>query len=90
MRRYEISEEQWENIKDKLPCQPGYQGKSVNNRLFVNAVMFVAKCGIPRGAICRSGLVTGIRYMYVSEDGQKQGYGKEYLKPLQIKTLQRF
>jgi len=47
MRRYEISDQQWEVIKGKLPCQPGYQGKSVDNRLFINAVMFVAKCGIP-------------------------------------------
>ena len=47
MRRYEISDEQWEKIRDKLPCQPGYQGKSADNRLFINAVMFVAKCGIP-------------------------------------------
>ena len=47
MRRYEISEERWEKIKGKLPCQPGYQGKRVDNRLFLNAVMFVAKCGIP-------------------------------------------
>lgn len=47
MRRYEISEEKWEKIKEKLPCQPGYQGKNTDNRLFVNAVMFVAKCGIP-------------------------------------------
>ena len=47
MRRYEISEERWEKIKDRLPCQPGYQGKQADNRLFVNAVMFVAKCGIP-------------------------------------------
>jgi len=47
MRRYEISGEEWEVIKDKLPCQSGYQGRSTDNRLFINAVMYVAKCGIP-------------------------------------------
>lgn len=47
MRRYEISDEQWKKIKDKLPCQPGYRGKKADNRLFINAVAFVAKCGIP-------------------------------------------
>ncbi len=47
MRRNEISEEQWEAMKAKLPCQPGYQGRSADNRLFINAVMFVARCGIP-------------------------------------------
>jgi len=46
-RRYEISEQQWEAICDKLPCQPGYKGKQSDNRLFINAVMYVAKCGIP-------------------------------------------
>jgi putative transposase len=47
MRRNEISEEQWEAMKALLPCQPGYQGRSADNRLFINAVMFVARCGIP-------------------------------------------
>lgn len=47
MRRNEISQEQWEAIKDKLPRQPGNRGKAVDNRLFINAVLFVAKCGIP-------------------------------------------
>ena len=47
MRCYEISDKQWERIKDKLPCQPGYQGKSVDKRLFISALIFVARCGIP-------------------------------------------
>lgn len=47
MRRYEIGEQQWKAIRGKLPCQPGYQGRSTDNRLFINAVMYVAKCGIP-------------------------------------------
>jgi len=47
MRRYEITERQWEAIRGKLPCQPGYKGKGVDNRLLINAVMYVAKCGIP-------------------------------------------
>lgn len=45
--RYEINDEQWGRIKDKLPCQSGYQGKSADNGLFINAIMFVAKSGIP-------------------------------------------
>ncbi len=47
MRRYEMSEQQWEAIRDKLPCQQGYKCKRVDNRLFINAVLYVAKCGIP-------------------------------------------
>jgi transposase len=47
MRRYEITERQWKAVNEKLPCQPGYRGKHVDNRLFLNAVLYVAKCGIP-------------------------------------------
>ena len=47
MRRHELSDRQWEAIRGKLPCQPGYKGKGVDNRMFINAVMYVAKCGIP-------------------------------------------
>lgn len=46
LRRHEISEEQWQQLKGQLPCQPGYKGKKVDNRLFINAVVYVAKCGI--------------------------------------------
>lgn len=47
MRRHELSEQQWQRLKDKLPCQPGYRGKAVDNGLFINAIIYVAKCGIP-------------------------------------------
>ncbi len=47
MRRYELKEVEWNAIQDQLPCQPGYKGKVVDNRLFINAVLYVAKCGIP-------------------------------------------
>lgn len=47
MRRYELTDRQWDAIKERLPCQPGYKGKQADNRLFINAVMYVAKCGIP-------------------------------------------
>ena len=47
MRRYELTDRQWDAIKERLPCQPGYKGKQADNRLFMNAVMYVAKCGIP-------------------------------------------
>ena len=47
-RRHELSDEQWDAIKDLIPgkrCDPGRTGR--NNRLFVNAVLFVLKTGIP-------------------------------------------
>ena len=44
MRRHEISDADWGRIEDLLPAR-GPAG--VDNRLFVNAVLYVAKTGIP-------------------------------------------
>ena len=47
-RRHELSEEEWEAIRDRLPGKPGDPGRTAaDNRLFVNAVLFVARTGIP-------------------------------------------
>jgi transposase len=47
-RRHELTDEQWESIKDVLPGKAGDPGRTAaDNRLFVNAVLFVAKTGIP-------------------------------------------
>ena len=48
MRRHEISDEHWERIKAFLPGQAGDQGVTAkDNRLFVNAVLWIAKTGAP-------------------------------------------
>jgi transposase len=48
MRRHEITDEQWNAIKDLLPGQEGDPGANAkDNRLFVNAVMWIAKTGAP-------------------------------------------
>ena len=47
-RRHELSDEQWNVIKDLIPGKkrdPGRTGR--NDRLFINAVLFVLKTGIP-------------------------------------------
>jgi putative transposase len=47
-RRYELSDAQWEAIRDQLPGKEGDPGRTAaDNRLFVNAVSYVAKTGIP-------------------------------------------
>lgn len=47
-RRHELTDEQWETIQDFLPGKFGDPGRTAsNNRLFVNAVLFVLKTGIP-------------------------------------------
>ena len=47
-RRHEVSDADWYRIKDLLPGQPGqHGGVADDNRRFVNAVLYVAKTGIP-------------------------------------------
>ena len=47
-RRYELSDEEWERIQDLLPgkaSDPGVTAK--DNRLFLNAVAWIARSGAP-------------------------------------------
>ncbi len=48
MRRHEIADDHWDRIKDFLPGQAGDPGVTAkDNRLFVNAVLWIAKTGAP-------------------------------------------
>lgn len=48
LRRHELTDDQWKKIERLLPGRVGDPGRTaVDNRLFVNAVLFVAKTGIP-------------------------------------------
>ncbi len=48
MRRHEIEDEPWGRIKDFLPGRSGDPGVTAkDNRLFVNAVLWIAKTGAP-------------------------------------------
>jgi transposase len=48
MHRHAISNEHWERIKDLLPGQAGDPGVTAkNNRLFIDAVLGIAKTGAP-------------------------------------------
>ncbi|CAN5856269.1 hypothetical protein BH23PLA1_BH23PLA1_20680 [soil metagenome] len=48
MRRHEIKDEDWDRIKDLLPGKAGDPGVTAkDNRLFVNAVLWIAKTGAP-------------------------------------------
>jgi transposase len=47
-RRHELTDAQWEKIQDLLPGKEGAPGRTAaDNRLFVNAVLYVLKTGIP-------------------------------------------
>lgn len=45
-RRYELSDGQWERIKDFLPGRKEHVGRTASdNRLFVNAVLWILRSG---------------------------------------------
>ena len=47
-RRYEISDDNWERIKDLLPGKASDPGRTArDNRLFINAVLWIARTGAP-------------------------------------------
>ena len=47
-RRHELRDEQWQQIAPHLPGKKGDPGRTgENNRLFVNAVIWLAKTGVP-------------------------------------------
>ena len=46
--RHAISDVDWERIKDLLPGRPGqHGGVAKDNRLFVDAVLWIGKTGAP-------------------------------------------
>ena len=48
MRRHALRDDQWDRIKDILPGREGHAGGTVaDNRLFVEAVLFRFRVGIP-------------------------------------------
>ena len=48
MRRYALTDQQWERIKDLLPGRAGTRGPiAKDNRLFVDAVLYRYRAGIP-------------------------------------------
>jgi transposase len=48
LRRHEITDQQWDAIRNFLPGQEGDPGATAkDNRLFVNAIMWIAKTGAP-------------------------------------------
>lgn len=47
-RRHELTQAQWEAVKDLVPGKDGDPGRTGgDNRLFINAVLYVARTGIP-------------------------------------------
>jgi transposase len=52
--RYALRDEQWERIKEMLPGRNGSVGVTArDNRLFVEAVLYRYRCGIPAARLTR-------------------------------------
>ena len=48
MRRYGLRDDQWDRIKDFLPGREGHVGgTAADNRLFVEAVLYRFRAGVP-------------------------------------------
>jgi hypothetical protein len=48
MRRYALRDDQWDRIKDFLPGREGHVGgTAADNRLFVEAVLYRYRAGLP-------------------------------------------
>jgi transposase len=48
LHRHAISDADWDRIKDLLPGRPGqHGGVAGDNRLFIDAVLYVARTGVP-------------------------------------------
>ena len=61
MRRYALGDDQWDRIKDILPGREGHVGgTAADNRLFVEAVLFRFRAGVPWRGRSRGGLTTKI------------------------------
>ena len=83
MHRCGLRDDQWERIKDFLPGREGHVGgTAVNNRLFVEAVLYRYRAGIPWRDF-RSGSATGRTPTGACEDGARAAFSRVSSRPWQ-------
>ena len=81
MGRHELTDRQWNRIEPMLPGRHGNPGRSAaDNRLFINAVLWIAKTGVPCG-ICPNALVNGTRSFNGLTAGVNAASGSGCSKP---------
>ncbi len=72
--RYEISDEQWEQIKGMFPSYKTGRPSKLSDRTMFNAILWIARSGAP-GVIYRKNVtVHGKRPTVVSANGETQDY----------------
>ena len=78
-KRYELTTTQWECIHSLLPGKVGDPGRSgVDNRVFVNGVLWVLRSGARWSDLCRNGMANTRPSTNGSPAGQKKGYGNGF------------
>lgn len=89
MRRYELSDEGWERIKDLLPGKEGDPGCTADdNRRFLNGVLWIARSGAPwRGLPQRYGHWNSVYQRF--NRWARKGVWKHIFEALQDPDLQQ-
>ena len=78
MRRYALRDDQWDRIKDFMPGREGHVGgTAADNRLFVEAVLYRYRAGIP-GATCPSASAIGRLCISVSAGGRRVAFSSAF------------
>lgn len=71
MRRYALRDDQWDRIKDFLSGREGHVGgTAADNRLFVEAVLFRYRAGVPWRDLLSASEI-GKSYTSASADGPR-------------------
>lgn len=82
MDRRIIRDEQWDRIKDLLPGKAGDRGaKAKDNRLFLEAVLWIGRVGGPWRDLPRT-WATGTPRSRALRDGPRRGSGRACSKRL--------
>src|ERR1700726_502719 len=79
MRRYGLRDDQWDRIKDFLPGREGHVGgTAADNRLFVEAVLFRFRAGIPWRALPERSAAWKILYSRVNRGAKSGGFERVF------------
>ena len=75
LRRYELTDYEWEQIKDLLPPEnTGKRGRpSKNNRIMLNGMIWIARRGL-LGVICRNAMVHGKVFIVAFANGWRMAF----------------
>ena len=84
MRRFELTDEQWEKIKHLLPGKEGDSGRTAkDNRLFLDAVLWTARTSA-QWRVYLLALATGTASINGSIDGPRRVVGSRFLNRCKI------